>query len=147
MGGEITLGKDLIAMSGKNKFTRETLEEVLMHEVQHLVDFIERRADGSNPAGILSQISDGSEGYLRKTLKNMLANEIYRRNAGEVRARMVEQRLKTGLQDEFPDPDVAPENIIRNEDVLIDLVNRSKSVPKIDEVMKGQDESFMRQGS
>ena len=77
----------------------------------------------------------------------MLANEIYRRNAGEVRARMVEQRLKTGLQDEFPDPDVAPENIIRNEDVLIDLVNRSKSVPKIGDVMKGQDESFMRQGA
>tara|TARA_R100001079_G_scaffold86609_1_gene49484 strand:- start:287 stop:1486 length:1200 start_codon:yes stop_codon:yes gene_type:complete len=147
MGGEITLGKDLIAMSGKNKFTRETLEEVLMHEVQHLVDFIERRADGSNPAGVLSQISDGSEGYLRKTLKEMLANEIYRRNAGEVRARMVEQRLKTGLQDEFPDPDVAPENIIRNEDVLIDLVNRSKSVPKIGDVMKGQDDSFMRQGA
>ena len=71
--------------------------------------------------------------------------DIYKRNAGEVRARMVEQRLKKGMEDEFPDPDTNPEEIIRNEDVLLELVNESKSVPKLRDVMKGQDESFMRQ--
>ena len=58
---------------------------------------------------------------------------------------MVEQRLKKGMEDEFPDPDVNPEEIIRNEDVLLELVNQSKSVPKLRDVMKGQDDSYLRQ--
>jgi hypothetical protein len=131
--------------SANTKEGKEYFEEVLMHEVQHLVDNIERRSAGSSPSGIMAQIADGSEGYLKTALKQALAMDIYKRNAGEVRARMVEQRLKKGMEDEFPDPDTNPEEIIRNEDVLLELVNQSKSVPKLRDVMKGQDESFMRQ--
>ena len=141
---EITIGGGVIKQAN-SKEGKQLFEEILMHEVQHLVDNIERRSAGSSPSGIMAQIADGSEGYLKRALKKALAMDIYKNNAGEVRARMVEQRLKKGMEGEFPDPDVSPENIIRNEDVLLELVNQSKSVPKLRDVMKGQDESFMRQ--
>ena len=148
---EIILDKTLIKLSSRNKIEKETLEETLMHEVQHFVDRIERRADGSSPSSVFAQIADGNEGSIKRALKVALATDIYKNNAGEVRARMVEQRLKKGMEDEFPDPDVSPENIIRNEDMLIDLVNKSKNmlgfknVPKLRDVMKGQEDSFLRQ--
>ena len=40
---------------------------------------------------------------------------------------------------------VVPEEIIRNEDVLLELVNQSKSVPRLRDVMEGQDDSYLRQ--
>ena len=66
-------------------------------------------------SSVFAQIADGNEGAVKRALKIALATDIYKNNAGEVRARMVEQRLKKGMEDEFPDPDVSPENIIRNE--------------------------------
>ena len=148
---EIILDKVLIKISNRNKINKEMLEETLMHEVQHFVDRIERRADGSSPSSVFAQIADGNEGSIKRALKVALASDIYKNNAGEVRARMVEQRLKKGMEGEFPDPDVSPEDIIRNEDMLIDLVNKSKNmlgfknVPKLRDVMKGQEDSFLRQ--
>ena len=144
MLSEITIGGGIIKQAN-SKEGKQVFEEALMHEVQHMVDHIERRSAGSSPSGIMSQIVDGSEGYMKRALKKALAMDIYKNNAGEVRARMVEQRLKKGMEDEFPDPDVNPEEIIRNEDVLLELVNQSKSVPKLRDVMKGQDDSYLRQ--
>ena len=148
---EIILDKVLIKLSNRDKISKEMLEETIMHEVQHFVDNIERRASGSSPSSVFAQIADGNEGAVKRALKIALATDIYKNNAGEVRARMVEQRLKKGMEDEFPDPDVSPENIIRNEDLLLDLVNKSKNmlgfknVPKLRDVMKGQQDSFLRQ--
>jgi hypothetical protein len=148
---EIILDKVLIKLSNRTKISKEMLEETLMHEVQHFVDNIERRADGSSPSSVFAQIADGNEGAVKRALKVALATDIYKNNAGEVRARMVEQRLKKGMENEFPDPDVSPENIIRNEDLLLDLVNKSKNmlgfknIPELRDVMKGQEDSFLRQ--
>tara|TARA_R100000329_G_scaffold8594_4_gene9916 strand:+ start:5440 stop:6600 length:1161 start_codon:yes stop_codon:yes gene_type:complete len=142
---EIILDKVLIKLSNRDKISKEMLEETVMHEVQHFVDNIERRSAGSSPSSVFAQIADGNEGAVKRALKIALATDIYKNNAGEVRARMVEQRLKKGMEGEFPDPDVSPENIIKNEDLLLELVNQSKGVPKLRDVMKGQDESFMRQ--
>ena len=148
---EIILDKVLIKLSNRDKISKEMLEETIMHEVQHFVDNIERRASGSSPSSVFAQIADGNEGAVKRALKIALATDIYKNNAGEVRARMVEQRLKKGMEDEFPDPDVSPENIIRNEDMLIDLVNKSKNmlgfknIPELRDVMKGQEDSFLRQ--
>ena len=141
---EITIGGGIVKQA-KGKEGKQVFEEALMHEVQHLVDHIERRSAGSSPSGIMSQIMDGNEGFLKRALKKALAMDIYKNNAGEVRARMVEQRLKKGMENEFPDPDVNPEEIIRNEDVLLELVNQSKSVPRLRDVMEGQDDSYLRQ--
>ena len=148
---EIILDKVLIKLSNRDKISKEMLEETIMHEVQHFVDNIERRASGSSPSSVFAQIADGNEGAVKRALKIALATDIYKNNAGEVRARMVEQRLKKGMEDEFPDPDVSPENIIRNEDLLLDLVNKSKNmlgfknIPELRDVMKGQEDSFLRQ--
>ena len=148
---EIILDKVLIKLSNRDKISKEMLEETIMHEVQHFVDNIERRASGSSPSSVFAQIADGNEGAVKRALKIALATDIYKNNAGEVRARMVEQRLKKGREDEFPDPDVSPENIIRNEDLLLDLVNKSKNmlgfknIPELRDVMKGQEDSFLRQ--
>ena len=148
---EIILDKVLIKLSNRDKISKEMLEETIMHEVQHFVDNIERRASGSSPSSVFAQIADGNEGAVKRALKIALATDIYKNNAGEVRARMVEQRLKKGMEDEFPDPDVSPENIIRNEDVLLELVNQSKSmlgfknIPELRDVMKAQEDSFLRQ--
>ena len=148
---EIILDKVLIKLSNRDKISKEMLEETIMHEVQHFVDNIERRASGSSPSSVFAQIADGNEGAVKRALKIALATDIYKNNAGEVRARMVEQRLKKGMEDEFPDPDVSPENIIRNEDLLLDLVNKSKNmlgfknIPESRDVMKGQEDSFLRQ--
>ena len=148
---EIILDKVLIKLSNRDKISKEMLEETIMHEVQHFVDNIERRASGSSPSSVFAQIADGNEGAGKRALKIALATDIYKNNAGEVRARMVEQRLKKGMEDEFPDPDVSPENIIRNEDLLLDLVNKSKNmlgfknIPELRDVMKGQEDSFLRQ--
>ena len=148
---EIILDKVLIKLSNRDKISKEMLEETIMHEVQHFVDNIERRASGSSPSSVFAQIADGNEGAVKRALKIALATDIYKNNAGEVRARMVEQRLKKGMEDEFPDPAVSPENIIRNEDLLLDLVNKSKNmlgfknIPELRDVMKGQEDSFLRQ--
>ena len=148
---EIILDKVLIKLSNRDKISKEMLEETIMHEIQHFVDNIERRASGSSPSSVFAQIADGNEGAVKRALKIALATDIYKNNAGEVRARMVEQRLKKGMEDEFPDPDVSPENIIRNEDLLLDLVNKSKNmlgfknIPELRDVMKGQEDSFLRQ--
>ena len=148
---EIILDKVLIKLSNRDKISKEMLEETIMHEGQHFVDNIERRASGSSPSSVFAQIADGNEGAVKRALKIALATDIYKNNAGEVRARMVEQRLKKGMEDEFPDPDVSPENIIRNEDLLLDLVNKSKNmlgfknIPELRDVMKGQEDSFLRQ--
>ena len=148
---EIILDKVLIKLSNRDKISKEMLEETIMHEVQHFVDNIERRASGSSPSSVFAQIADGNEGAVKRALKIALATDIYKNNAGEVRARMVEQRLKKGMEDEFPDPDVSPENIISNEDLLLDLVNKSKNmlgfknIPELRDVMKGQEDSFLRQ--
>ena len=148
---EIILDKVLIKLSNRDKISKEMLEETIMHEVQHFVDNIERRASGSSPSSVFAQIADGNEGAVKRALKIALATDIYKNIAGEVRARMVEQRLKKGMEDEFPDPDVSPENIIRNEDLLLDLVNKSKNmlgfknIPELRDVMKGQEDSFLRQ--
>ena len=148
---EIILDKVLIKLSNRDKISKEMLEETIMHEVQHFVDNIERRASGSSPSSVFAQIADGNEGAVKRALKIALATDIYKNNAVEVRARMVEQRLKKGMEDEFPDPDVSPENIIRNEDLLLDLVNKSKNmlgfknIPELRDVMKGQEDSFLRQ--
>ena len=148
---EIILDKVLIKLSNRDKISKEMLEETIMHEVQHFVDNIERRASGSSPSSVFAQIADGNEGAVKRALKIALATDIYKNNAGEVRARMVEQRLKKGMEDEIPDPDVSPENIIRNEDLLLDLVNKSKNmlgfknIPELRDVMKGQEDSFLRQ--
>ena len=92
-------------------YSQKNLTEKLLHETQHLVDFLEGRQPGGSPLMFT--------GTAKQKTKN------YKRLAGEVRARLVQDRFYYNLQDEFPRPDTSPKKVLETEDDIMKVGGQS----------------------
>jgi len=91
--------------------SQKNLTEKLLHETQHLVDFLEGRQPGGSPLMF--------SGTAKQNMKN------YKKLSGEVRARLVQDRFFYNLQDEFPKPDTSPKKVLNTEDDIMEVGGQS----------------------